>query len=183
MKDHKGLTVSLRNLELNDYLDLKETMKKVYPGISNMHWEENEIATLLKLFPEGQLCVEMNNKVVACALSVIIDYKKLGDKHTFIQVTGGSKFSNHDPNGNVLYGIEVFVHPDYRGLRLARRLYDARKELCESLNLRAIVAGGRMPLYKKYSNELTPREYINKVEKKEIYDPVLTFQMSNGFHV
>ncbi|HZJ74359.1 MAG TPA: bifunctional GNAT family N-acetyltransferase/carbon-nitrogen hydrolase family protein [Perlabentimonas sp.] len=183
MKDDTGLMVSLRNLELNDYLDLKEAMNEVYPGSSNMHWEKDEIATLLKLFPEGQLCVEMNNTVVACALSVIVDYKKLGDKHTYGQVTGDSSFSNHNPNGDVLYGIEVFVHPDYRGLRLARRLYDARKELCESLNLRAIVAGGRMPLYKKYANELSPREYINKVEKKEIYDPVLTFQMSNGFHV
>ncbi|MEZ4566667.1 MAG: hypothetical protein R2860_06770 [Desulfobacterales bacterium] len=29
------------------------------------------------------------------------------------------------------------------GLRLGRRLYDARKELCETLNLKSIIFGGR----------------------------------------
>jgi len=43
--------------------------------------------------------------------------------------------------------------------------------------------GGRIPNYHKYSDELRPKEYIQKVRKKEIYDPVLTFQLSNDFHV
>ena len=30
---------------------------------------------------------------------------------------------------------------------------------------------------------MTPREYLEKVKLKEIYDPTLTFQMSNNFHV
>ena len=85
--------------------------------------------------------------------------------------------------GNILYGIEVFIHPDYRGLRLARRMYDYRKELCESLNLKAIMFGGRIPNYHKYADTMRPKEYIDKVRKREIYDPVLTFQISNDFHV
>ena len=92
-------------------------------------------------------------------------------------------FSHHDPDGDVLYGIEVFIHPDYRGLRLARRLYDIRKELCENLNLRAIMAGGRMPNYGKHAHAMSPKEYIEKVKAKELYDPVLSFQLANGFHV
>ena len=183
MMQHKDIRVSLRNLELNDYIQLKEAMLKAYSAIGGLHWKEEQIKKLLDIFPEGQLCVEVNDVVVACALSLIVDYKKFGDNHTYDQITGNYTFNTHSPNGDVLYGIEVFVHPDYRGLRLARRLYDARKELCENLNLRAIMAGGRMPMYKKYSKELTPRQYMNKVEIKEIYDPVLTFQMSNGFHV
>ncbi|RYZ48654.1 MAG: carbon-nitrogen hydrolase, partial [Sphingobacteriales bacterium] len=82
-----------------------------------------------------------------------------------------------------LYGVEVFVHPGYRGLRLGRRLYDARKELCEQLNLEAIVFGGRMPNYHEYADEFGPKEYIQKVKLKEIHDPVLSFQLSNDFHV
>ncbi|MDX1630042.1 MAG: carbon-nitrogen hydrolase family protein, partial [Fulvivirga sp.] len=72
---------------------------------------------------------------------------------------------------------------NYRGQRLGRRLYDARKELCERLNLRSIVAGGRMPNYHKYSDDLSPKAFIEKVKSKEIYDPVLYFQISNDFHV
>ena len=103
--------------------------------------------------------------------------------HTYARVTGNETFDTHNPNGNILYGIEVFIHPDYRGLRLGRRMYDYRKELCERLNLKAIMFGGRIPNYHKYAADMRPKEYIQKVKMKEIYDPVLTFQLSNDFHV
>nr|MBF0223427.1 carbon-nitrogen hydrolase family protein [Desulfobulbaceae bacterium] len=79
-------------------------------------------------------------------------------------------------------GIDVFVHKDYRSMRLGRRIYDARKELCEKLNLKGIIVGGRIPGYAKYAHELTPDQYIQKVKKREIIDQVLTFQLSNDFH-
>jgi predicted amidohydrolase len=62
-------------------------------------------------------------------------------------------------------------------------LYDTRKELCEKFNLKAVVFGGRIPYYHKYEKELSPKEYIQKVKLKEIYDPTLTFQLANDFHV
>ena len=70
-----------------------------------------------------------------------------------------------------------------RGLRLARRMYEYRKELCETLNLKAIMFGGRIPNYHKYADKMRPKEYIERVRQREIYDPVLTFQLSNDFHV
>ncbi len=83
----------------------------------------------------------------------------------------------------MLYGIDVFIHPQYRGLRLGRRLYDSRKELCELLNLSGIVFAGRIPNYTKHAETTTPKQYIQKVRQKELYDPVLSFQLSNDFHV
>ena len=68
-------------------------------------------------------------------------------------------------------------------MRLGRRLYEARKELCEQLNLKSIIFGGRIPNYSKYAAELTPKQYIEKVKIKDIHDPVLSFQLSNDFHV
>ena len=62
-------------------------------------------------------------------------------------------------------------------------MYDARKELCEKLNLKAITFGGRIPNYHKYADEVSPKEFIRKVKDKELYDPTLTFQLSNDFHV
>lgn len=175
--------IRLRGIKLSDYDDIFETMELCYAGISEPSWELKHLKKLLKIFPEGQICIEVNGKVVACALSLVVDYSKFGDNHTYDQITDDYKFSTHDAEGDVLYGIDIFVHPEYRNLRLGRRLYDARKELCENLNLRAIIAGGRIPGYMDHAAEMTPKEYISKVQLKELYDPILTFQIANDFHV
>jgi predicted amidohydrolase/GNAT superfamily N-acetyltransferase len=177
------INIELRNLELKDFMDLQNVQDKIYPQLGDMQWQESEVKKLLSIFPEGQLCVTINDVVVAGALAIIIESAKFGDNHTYQEITGNYKFSTHDPNGDVLYGIDIFVHPEYRGMRLARRLYEARKELCENLNLRSIMAGGRISNYHQHSDEITPRQYIEKVRMKEIYDPALTFQLSNDFHV
>lgn len=177
------MNIETRKLTLNDYHDLKESMEQAYDTMGGQIWSKDSIAKLLNLFPEGQLCISVDDKVVACSLSIIVDYDQYGDKHTYRLITGNYTFSTHNPNGDTLYGIEIFVSPDYRGLRLGRRLYEARKELCENLNLKSIIAGGRIPGYHAYADTLTPRQYIDKVKAKEVYDPTLTFQISNDFHV
>ncbi len=90
---------------------------------------------------------------------------------------------NHKPKGDTLYGIEIMVDPEFRGMKLSRRLYDARKELCRQKNLARIIIGGRIPGYHKHADKMTAREYIDAVLGKSIYDQVLTTQLSNGFSV
>lgn len=176
-------TVELRTLNPNDYEELKASMIEAYPNWPGAHWRERHIETLLKVFPEGQFVVVVDGKVAGCALSIIVKYDLFGDEHTFAQITGNYTFTTHNPKGDVLYGIDIFVRPEFRDMRLGRRLYDARKELCEQLNLRAIIYGGRIPNYHLHAKTLAPWEYIQKVKYKEIYDPVLTFQLANDFHV
>lgn len=175
--------ISLGNLSIRDYQQLLDAMKASYPHWPGNYWSEGAIERIIERFPEGQLVVKVNGKVVGCALSIIVRYSRFGDQHTYKEITGNYRFDTHDPLGDTLYGIEVFIHPDYRGLRLARRLYDRRKELCEQKNLKAIVFGGRIPNYHAYADRCSPRDYITKVKYKEIYDPVLSFQLSNDFHV
>ncbi len=175
--------VELRNLQIEDYKQLKTSMLHAYGEFDEPYWEEKEIEKLLSLFPEGQLVILVDDKVVGSALSILVNYKKASSNHTYQKITGNSSFSTHDPEGEVLYGIDVFIDPEYRGLRLGRRLYDARKELCETLNLKSIIFAGRIPKYSQYAEEMTPKEYIDKVRLKEFYDPVLSFQLSNDFHV
>jgi predicted amidohydrolase len=174
--------ISLQFLTLNDYKQLKEAMIEAYASMPNSYWKEAQIKTLIEKFPEGQVVIKINGELAGCALSIIIDYNSFDDEHTYKEITGAFTFDTHKKNGDVLYGIDIFIKSEYRGLRLGRRLYDYRKELTEKLNLRGIAFGGRIPNYHKHSGTLSPKEYIEKVKRKEIHDPVLNFQISNDFH-
>ncbi|MBB4800980.1 putative amidohydrolase/ribosomal protein S18 acetylase RimI-like enzyme [Flavobacterium nitrogenifigens] len=175
--------VELRNLEIEDYKQLKKSMIESYPEMADSYWGSDDIERLLSIFPEGQLVILVDGKVVGSALSLIVDEKLVEKRHNYQQISGDYTFSTHNPNAEILYGIDVFIHPNYRGLRLGRRLYDARKELCEQLNLKAIVFAGRIPSYREHAKKMSPKAYIEKVRTKELYDPVLSFQLSNDFHV
>ena len=174
--------VQLSYLNINDYTELKEVMISSYHALDNAYWALEKIEKLIDIFPEGQVVIKVNNEIAGCALSIIVSTSDLDDYHTYSDITSNYTFDTHNDDGDVIYGIDVFVKPEFRGLRLGRRLYDYRKELCERLNLKGILFGGRIPNYHKYSREITPRQYIEKVKSKEIHDPVLNFQMSNDFH-
>ena len=177
------VSVELRGLSEHDYEGLQAAMLEEYDNWPGRYWSEQAVKTLLKTFPEGQLAVFVEGKIAGFALSIIVKYDLFGDEHTYAQITGNYTFTTHNPKGDTLYGIDVFIRSAYRDMRLARRLYDARKELCEQLNLKAIVFAGRAPNYFLSTPRTPPFEYINKVKHKEIYDPVLSFQLSNDFHV
>ncbi len=168
-------------LNPKDYTELKSAMLKAYQRMPNPCWEAEKINELVKIFPEGQVVIKINGQIVACGLSIIVDYEKFADNHTYKKITNNYSFRTHTEEGDVLYGLDVFVVPDYRGLRLGRRLYDYRKELCEKQNLKGIVLGGRIPNYQQYAGQYTPKDYIEKVKGKEIDDPVLNFHISNDF--
>jgi len=175
--------IEVRSLTIEDYQMLKESMIEAYSSLGGQYWKEEALKKLIQKFPDGQIVLTHDGKVVGCALSIRVNYENFGDNHTYRDITGNFSFETHDPKGETLYGIEVFVHPEYRGMRLARRLYDARKLLCERLNLKAIIAGGRIPNYGKNADTLNPKEYIDSVKKREIFDPTLTFQLANDFQV
>lgn len=174
--------IELQFLTLNDYKELKAAMIQAYSSMPDAYWKENHIKTLIEKFPEGQVVIKINGVLAGCALSIKLDYDSFDDEHTYRDITDNYTFDTHNENGDVLYGIDVFIKSEYRGLRLGRRLYDYRKELAEKQNLRGIAFGGRIPNYHKYAATLSPKEYIEKVKRKEIHDPVLNFQISNDFH-
>lgn len=174
--------ITLERIKTADHQEVRELMKKCYPKIQDPSWSKKELKKLTTIFPDGQVVIKVDGKIVACALSIIIPYKLFDDKHKYLDITGNDTFNTHTIDGDTLYGLDLMVHPDYRGLRLGRRLYDYRKELCEELNLKSIVFGGRLPNFHKF-DDITAKEYINKVKRKEIHDPVLNFQLSNDFFV
>jgi hypothetical protein len=69
----------------------------------------------------------------------------------------------------------------WRRKGIGTMLYNLRKNLAIRMNLRRIVIGGRLFNYYKYANKLSAIEYSGMVIKGEIEDPVLSFQLKNGF--
>ena len=174
--------IELSFLQLNDYQELKQALIESYPEMPDSYWLKPHLKTLISRFPEGQVVVKVNGQIAGCAFSIIVDSSKFENQHTFKNITGNYTFNTHNSDGDLLYGIEVFIRPEFRGLRLGRRLYDYRKELCERLNLKGVAFGGRIPNYHKYADQMSPKEYIAKVRLKEIVDPVFNFQISNDFY-
>ena len=181
------MSLEITNIELDfftleDYQELKQVMISSYYADPNAYWEEHQINALLEKFPEGQVVIKVNGEIAGGALSIVIDHEAFDGAHTYKEITGNFMFDTHDPEGDMLYGIDVFIKPDFRGLRLGRRLYEFRKQLAEKLNLKGILFGGRIPNYHLHADTLNPKEYIEKVKSREIHDPVLNFQLSNDFH-
>ena len=114
---------------------------------------------------------------------MIVDHAEYERWHDWKEMADDGWIRNHDPDGDTLYGIEMQVHPDFRGQKLARRLYDARKGLCREKNLERIIIGGRIPGFADAPADMTPEVYVEEVQAKRRFDQVLTPQLSNGFQV
>lgn len=171
--------IRLRPIRRDDYDALVDMQLRSFPGMKP--WGRDQIESQLEVFPEGQLCIELDGRVVASSSSLIVDYQRYEDWHDWTRIADAGYIRNHEPDGDTLYGIEIMVDPDFRGMHLARRLYDARKDLCRRLNLARIVIGGRIPGFGGQPEEMTAREYVEKVTERGLYDPVLTTQVANGF--
>ena len=173
--------LKIAEIKKKDYPQLKTLMDRVYVSLGGA-WSKTTINTLIDSFPEGQIALFDHDKLIGMVLTMRVNYQRFSNPHTYDDLLGQREIIKDDPEGDALYGIDALIDPDYRGYRLGRRLYDARKELCRQMNFRAILAGGRIPKYHNYL-DMTPGEYIDAVENREIYDPTLSFQLSNGFIV
>ena len=171
--------IRLRPLQKGDFEAIIDLQARCFPGMTP--WKRAQFLSQLEIFPDGQVCVEYEDVIVASSSSLIVTFSEYSAWHDWQEIADSGFIRNHDPLGDTLYGIELMVHPKYRGMKLARRLYDERKRLAREHNLERIMVGGRIPGYGRYSEELTAREYVEKVIDKTLFDPVLTPQISNGF--
>ncbi|EKO3558855.1 GNAT family N-acetyltransferase [Vibrio metschnikovii] len=174
--------LTLRVIEKNDYPELAALMDLVFHDVGGA-WPRMTIMDLIHQFPDGQICIEDDGKIIGAALTIKVDYNRFSLPHVYTDIISEHNVIQHKTSGDALYGLDVFVHPDYRGLRLGRRLYAARKELCRSNNLKAILAGGRIPGYAPHADQMPVADYIEKVKRRELHDPILSFQLANDFDV
>lgn len=171
--------ILLRNIREEDAHELEVLSHEGFPGMDAFKAEN--FLSHIKIFPEGQFCVEYDGKLIGSASSMILNFDEFSPEDNFDTVTADGYITNHNPDGEDLYGVDVVVHPDYRGLKIGSLLYEARRNICKKLNLKRIVFGGRIPGYHKVAHEITAEQYVQDVLDGKRQDPTLSFQLGQGF--
>ncbi|PSG96767.1 GNAT family N-acetyltransferase [Thermoplasmatales archaeon SW_10_69_26] len=154
----------------------------VFADASMTAWRAHHVHAHLDRFPDGQTLVRLDGDLVGSSTTMRVTEQAAMADHTWMEATGGSTLPNHDPEGDVLYGLEIMVHPDHRGKGLGRLLYEARKVLVRELGLEALVIVGRVPGFDEAHTQdrITLETYVEDVVAGKRTDPVLTKQLAVG---
>jgi ribosomal protein S18 acetylase RimI-like enzyme len=177
--------ITIRNIHKNDIPKIIALQRKSFSDMATygMIWPSAFLENHLRVFPEGQLCAELDKEkiVVASSSSLIISLKPTYREHTWYEVTGYGMFNNHNHLGDSLYGADISTHPKFQRQGIGTMLYEARKDLVYKFNLKRMILGGRLYNYYKYAERMTALQYVQNVISGNFSDPVLSFQLKNGF--
>lgn len=169
----------VRHTRAEDIPELIRLQQRVYPDIPP--WTRAKLSHQLDVFPQGQVTAECGGRVVGCASSLVVLWDDWAEAHTWKEITAAGTFRNHNPEGRTLYGAEVFVAPEVRGAGIGHLLYEARRTVCRAMNLKRIIACGRLPGYHRHADQMDVELYAKKVVWGDLKDLVLSFQLREGF--
>jgi len=179
-----GSGTRVRALLHADFAAVIALCERVYP--ESRPWTEEQLASHLAVFPEGQLVAEeaASGRLLGLASSLIVRWDDYDFHAEWREWTDHGHFTNHDAvNGRTLYGAEVMVDPEMQRRGIGRLLYAGRREIAVSLGLRRIRAGARLRGYHRWADRRSPEEYVEGVVRGEIQDPTLSFQLREKFDV
>jgi predicted amidohydrolase/predicted N-acetyltransferase YhbS len=141
-----------------------------------------QIRGLINNFPEGQIVAEYEGRIVGHCATLIVTSRQAFNPHSWNEITGDGYGRVPPDNGDILYGMEVCVDPEFRRLRIGERFYRRRRELCDEFELKGIVIVGRMPGYSRKRRQYAdPQAYLDAVVDKQVRDQVINFQLTQGF--
>ncbi len=89
----------------------------------------------------------------------------------------------HSASGDYYFGTDLAVRPSYRRMRIARTIYDKRKEVIVKYNKKGFLAASLLPGYENEKHKMSLESYLDKVVAGEIFDPTLSIQLRNEFKV
>lgn len=174
--------MTVRNTRPEDFDGIIALTRRVYPTAAP--WTREQLTKHLEVFPDGQFVAIADGIVVGMAASLIVLWDDYQFDTNWRDFTAAGTFSNHDPaRGRTLYAAEVMVDPAYQGSGIGTKIYAARRELVLRLGLRRIRAGARLRGYHRHADRMSAAEYVAHIERGEITDPTLSFQLRRGFRV
>lgn len=176
--------VKYREMSTSDIPQILTLEAASFPGIPpDRYWHVDMLRAHVEKFQEGQFVAELDGTIVGSATALRVPLTAALTPHSWKSISGGGFLTTHDPLGDALYGTEIMVHPDARRRGIARALYKTRKDLVRRLNLRAFVAGGRIPGYERFAETMTAVEYVKSVLDGDHGDRTLSAQLASGMSV
>jgi GNAT superfamily N-acetyltransferase len=180
-KDILNNEFHVRNATVEDAVQMEYVQKQCYPTLHESElMNRNHFINHIKIFPEGQIVVEKDGIIVGSA-STMRSFFPVADK-TYLETTDNLWITSaHVPDGDWMYGIDMGVLPEYRGLGLSREMYLVRQEVCKSLGLKGQIIAGMTIGYGRVKDKMTIEEYCYALEIKKFTDPTVTPQKKAGF--
>jgi len=161
---------------------LEDLQRLVFPSLSaGERLGAEQYRHHLTVFPEGQFVLLDGERIIGATTTMRTTEDEGGQPHTFTDVSGGGWLTRHRPAGEWLYGLDLGIHPDYRGRGLSRLLYRARQELVLRLGLKGQLTVGMMNGYGAVCAEISGEEYYRQWVEGDRTDPTLTPQRRIGF--
>jgi ribosomal protein S18 acetylase RimI-like enzyme len=144
-------------------------------------WPPEAFEGQLSTFPEGQLVVETEGRVVAASTTCLLklDGQLPGWRRLNVGVWGA--IAGHRPDGDGMYLADIVVHPLYRRRHYALHLCEAVQEMVRKRKLRNLFVVARMPGYRHHAGKLGAEEYARRVAAGKLTDFSLTFWLKAGF--
>jgi GNAT superfamily N-acetyltransferase len=178
--------IHVRTARATDVPRLVAMNQAAYPELveENVVWNDAQLRAHLARFPEGQMVVELGGVPMGAISTFIVPPTRDAlAQHTWLEINDDGTFASHDRRGETLYLADVYVDPAAWGKGVGETLYAALRELCVALELKRVVAGGRLWGYHEYAERMKPEEYVARALRGEVRDRVLGSQLKAGFTV
>src|SRR6476646_12225130 len=149
--------IIIRGTVSEDIPKIVNVQKESFPYLARYGniWHPDELESHLHVFPEGQSVADLHGEIVGSASSLVVHLDPEYANHTWKEITANGMMTNHNPQGDSLYGADISTHPKYRHEGIGSMLYDERKQLVIKLNLKRMIAGGRLYNYVEYANQMS----------------------------
>ncbi|MBL7859198.1 MAG: GNAT family N-acetyltransferase [Cyclobacteriaceae bacterium] len=176
-----GGGVTILTTQVHHAEQLEALQELVFPTLAKESLMRKEhYLNHIQIFPEGQFVAVKDHQVIGMTTTIRY-HLHVDDKHTFNDVFDHGFLNTHQPDGDWLYGMDIGTHPDFRGLGIAKFLYDARQETVHKLGLKGQYTYGMLSGYGAIKNKISAEKYYAQVVENKVKDPTVSRQIKYGF--
>ncbi len=178
--------ITLNYFEHRNYR-VRYAQEKDLPALTDLEqqcWEqelrtsETVLTRRVQTYPEGQLALELAQKVVGVLYSQRV--------HNLEEVNSASVTTVerlHSPEGSIVQLLSVNILPEMQHQNLGDQLLECMLQYCTLMNgIHAVIGVTRCKNYHLHKG-MTPQDYINlRNEQSGLIDPTLRFHELHGAH-